>query len=146
MACEYLLINGAKIDIVDDDGFTALHLATETGNTALAYLLLKHRAKYDIKTNDGRKPIDIAVNLTNADIVTLLRLTQLNDEIGIGENEEIGGDATYNDVMRDFSHLTLNQPQRLQNQRHRRAHSSSSSVATGGSNNTQEEAESVSME
>lgn len=57
MATEFLLLNGARIDAVDYDGATALHLATENGNTALAYLLLKHRAKYDIPTNDGRKPI-----------------------------------------------------------------------------------------
>jgi Arf-GAP/coiled-coil/ANK repeat/PH domain-containing protein len=57
MATEFLLLNGAKIDAVDDEGWTSLHLATEHGNTALAYLLLKHRAKYDIPTIDGRKPI-----------------------------------------------------------------------------------------
>lgn len=114
MACEYLLLNGARIDITDSNGYTPLHLATELGSTAQAYLLLKHRAKYDLLTKDGRRPIDIAVTQTNADIVTLLRLTQLNDEIGIGEDgDNIGGDATYNDVMRDFSHLTCNQPQRL---------------------------------
>jgi Arf-GAP/coiled-coil/ANK repeat/PH domain-containing protein len=97
---------------------------------------LKHRAKHDIQTNDGRKPIDIAVNHTNADIVTLLRLTQLNDEIGVGDDECI----VYNDVMRDFSHLTCSQPQKLQQQRHKKTQSSSSSssIATGGSNHNQE--------
>lgn len=85
------------------------------------------------------------MNHTNADIVTLLRLTQLNDEIGVGDDDCIGGDATYNDVMRDFSHLTCNQ--RLQHQKHRKTQStsSSSSIATGGSSNNQEN-DNISME
>lgn len=61
MTCEFLLLNGANINCVDLKGFTPLHLSIETGNTALAYLLLKHKAKYDLTTNDGKLPIDFAV-------------------------------------------------------------------------------------
>lgn len=71
MACEYLLLNGARIDAIDLNGYTALHLATEKGCTAQAYLLLKHRARHDIIATDGKQPIDIAVEQANADIVTL---------------------------------------------------------------------------
>ena len=71
MACEYLLLNGSQIDINDENGYTPLHLATEKGCTAQAYLLLKHRAKHDIIANNGKKPLDIAVEQANADIVTL---------------------------------------------------------------------------
>lgn len=71
MACEFLLLNGVQIDIADDKGYTALHLATQKGCIAQAYLLLKHKAKYDIVAKDGKKPIDIAVDQRNADIVTL---------------------------------------------------------------------------
>lgn len=71
MACEYLLLNGIQIDAVDANGYTPLHLATEKGCTSQAYLLLKHRAKHDISAMDGKKPIDIAVEQANADIVTL---------------------------------------------------------------------------
>lgn len=71
MACEYLLLNGIPIDSIDDNGYSALHLATEKGCTAQAYLLLKHRAKHDISAKNGKKPIDIAVEMANADIVTL---------------------------------------------------------------------------
>lgn len=56
---------------MDENGHTPLHLATERGFTAQAYLLLKHQAKHDVVSNDGKKPIDIAVELANADIVTL---------------------------------------------------------------------------
>jgi Arf-GAP/coiled-coil/ANK repeat/PH domain-containing protein len=114
MSCEFLLLNGANINAIDREGYTPLALATEIGCTAQAFLLLKHRAKYDLMTKDGRKPIDIAVNQTNADIVTLLRIAQLNDEIGSGDDGDyLGGDSTYNAVMNDFSHLSC-QPQRLQ--------------------------------
>ena len=71
MACEYLLQNGIPIDSVDANGYTALHLATEKGSTSQAYLFLKHRAKYDIVAKNGKKPIDIALDQANADIVTL---------------------------------------------------------------------------
>lgn len=62
MTCEYLILCGANINSVDVKGFTPLHLSIELGNTALAYLLLKHKAKYDLKTNDGKLPIDFAVS------------------------------------------------------------------------------------
>lgn len=71
MACEFLLLNGVQIDVTDDNGYTALHLATQKGCIAQAYLLLKHKAKYDSVAKDGKKPIDIAVDQRNADIVTL---------------------------------------------------------------------------
>lgn len=55
MTCEYLLLNGANLNCADAKGYTPLHLSIEIGNTALAYLLLKHKAKYDMTTNDGNK-------------------------------------------------------------------------------------------
>lgn len=61
MTCEFLILNGANINCVDKNGYTPLHLAIETENTALSYLLLKHKARYDITTNDGKLPIDFAV-------------------------------------------------------------------------------------
>uniref|UniRef100_A0A336N3D1 CSON010356 protein n=1 Tax=Culicoides sonorensis TaxID=179676 RepID=A0A336N3D1_CULSO len=113
MACEFLLLNGSNIDTTDRNGETALHLATEKGFTQLAYLLLKHKANYNIENKDGKKAIDIAVDQTNADIVTMLRLTQLNEEIGNDGDGDTIGDNTYNEVMRDFCNLSHNQPQKL---------------------------------
>lgn len=62
MTCEFLLLNGADINCVDRRNYTPLHLAIENGNTALAYLLLKHKAKYDIQTIDGKTPLDFAIH------------------------------------------------------------------------------------
>uniref|UniRef100_A0A1A9W837 Arf-GAP with coiled-coil, ANK repeat and PH domain-containing protein 2 n=1 Tax=Glossina brevipalpis TaxID=37001 RepID=A0A1A9W837_9MUSC len=114
MACEYLLLNGIPIDSVDANGLSALHISTSKGFIAQVYLLLKHKAKYDIEANDGKKPLDIAVDQRNADIVTLLRLTRLNDEIGLND-EGNGEDETYKDVMKDFSNFASSQPRMLRN-------------------------------
>lgn len=42
-----------------------------------------------------------------------LRLTRLNEEIGV-EEQNTGESDTYNDVMKDFSRFAVSQPQRLQ--------------------------------
>ncbi|GLH03543.1 ArfGAP with SH3 domain, ANK repeat and PH domain-containing protein [Gryllus bimaculatus] len=113
MACEYLLLNGAKINAQDSLGKTPLHLATELGHTAQVCLLLKHRADQRLKDSDGTEPLAIAIKKANADIVTLLRLAMLNEEI---KASELGstGDDTFNDVVRDFSQLAYSHPERLQ--------------------------------
>ncbi|KYM79511.1 Arf-GAP with coiled-coil, ANK repeat and PH domain-containing protein 3 [Atta colombica] len=113
MSCEYLLLNGARINYQDAEGKTPLHLATELGHTAQVCLLLKHRADQHIEDESGIKPLSIAVKEANADIVTLLRLGLLNEEM---KDSEIGvtGDETFNDVVRDFSQLACSHPERLQ--------------------------------
>lgn len=113
MSCEYLLLNGARINCQDAEGKTPLHLATELGHTAQVCLLLKHHADQHIEDETGVKPLSIAVKEANADIVTLLRLGLLNEEM---KDSEIGvsGDETFNDVVRDFSQLACSHPERLQ--------------------------------
>ncbi|XP_036141311.1 arf-GAP with coiled-coil, ANK repeat and PH domain-containing protein 2 isoform X2 [Monomorium pharaonis] len=113
MSCEYLLLNGARINCQDAEGKTPLHLATELGHTAQVCLLLKHRADQHIEDESGIKPLSIAVKEANADIVTLLRLGLLNEEM---KDSEIGvtGDETFNDVVRDFSQMACSHPERLQ--------------------------------
>ncbi|XP_032663236.1 arf-GAP with coiled-coil, ANK repeat and PH domain-containing protein 2 isoform X2 [Odontomachus brunneus] len=113
MSCEYLLLNGARINCRDADGKTPLYLATELGHTAQVCLLLKHHADQHIEDENGVKPLSIAVKEANADIVTLLRLGLLNEEM---KDSEIGvtGDETFNDVVRDFSQLACSHPERLQ--------------------------------
>lgn len=69
--CEFLILNGFQINSVDENGYTPLHLSTQKEYTALAYLLLKHQAKHNVVSKDGKQPIDIAVDQGNADIVTL---------------------------------------------------------------------------
>lgn len=70
----------------------------------------------------------------NADVVTLLRLHLLNEEIGSAEDSEPGENSTYNDVMRDFSHLANNSRLRG-NKRDGNGSSSSSSITVNNMDN-----------
>ena len=111
MACEFLLLNGAKINAVDSKGNSSLHLAATRGNTGQVCLLLKHRANHHLVNGEGKKALDLAVIQSDADIVTLLRLAALNEEI---RESDFSGDDTFNDVVHEFSQMVYTQPQRLQ--------------------------------
>ena len=41
MACEFLVLNGAKINAIDADGNTALHLAALHGSTGQVWICFK---------------------------------------------------------------------------------------------------------
>ncbi|KAI5752132.1 hypothetical protein M8J77_014124 [Diaphorina citri] len=101
MACEYLILNGLKINCPDAQGKTPLYLATELGHTSQVCLLLKHKADQHIVDSSGVEPLTLAVEKANADIVTLLRLGRLNEEMK-ESNEHGTNDETFNDVVRDF--------------------------------------------
>ncbi|XP_071839738.1 arf-GAP with coiled-coil, ANK repeat and PH domain-containing protein 2-like isoform X1 [Apostichopus japonicus] len=112
-AVEYLLLNGAKVNVPDQNCQTVLHLATQLGNTGMVCLLLKRGADQTAKDVDGQDPIMIAITTTNADIVTLLRLARLNEEIR--ETEMHPGDETmtFQEVFRDFTDLACDSPEKL---------------------------------
>lgn len=116
MACSFLLLNGSKLNLQDEDGKTPLHLATEAGHTGQVCLLLRYRADQSIVDNEGQTPLDIAIKHANADIVTLLRLTKLNEEMR--ESEMSSNDDTYNEVFRDYTQLAHSHPERLVRARH----------------------------
>ncbi|XP_041978874.1 arf-GAP with coiled-coil, ANK repeat and PH domain-containing protein 2 isoform X2 [Aricia agestis] len=115
MACSFLLLNGSKLNAQDEDGMTPLHLATDAGHTGQVCLLLRYRADQSIVDKQGRTPLDIAVANANADIVTLLRLTKLNEEM---RESEMSSDDTYNEVFRDYTQLAHSHPERLVRARH----------------------------
>ncbi|XP_030041008.2 arf-GAP with coiled-coil, ANK repeat and PH domain-containing protein 2 [Manduca sexta] len=116
MACSFLLLNGSKLNVQDDEGKTPLHLATDAGHTGQVCLLLRYRADQSIVDNEGNTPLDIAVRNANADIVTLLRLTKLNEEMR--ESEMSSNDDTYNEVFRDYTQLAHSHPERLVRAKH----------------------------
>ena len=108
MAPAFLILNGVRINAQNSVGDTALHIATRNGNTGQVCLLLRNRANYQIPNMMMSTPIDVAVENSDADIVTLLRLAALNEEIR--ENDFTGGDdVTFNDVVREFSQLPTRQ-------------------------------------
>lgn len=113
-ACEFLLLNNAKLDRKDKHGRTPLHHATILGHTGQVCQFLKRRADQNAKDNLGKTPLMIAVENANADIVTLLRLAKLNDEMKEADGY-LGnpGDETFQDVFRDFTNMASNNPEKL---------------------------------
>lgn len=112
-ACEFLLLNGAKLDRRDRQGRTPLHHAAILGNTGQVCQFLKRGASKDVKDIHGQDPLTIAVEAANADIVTLLRLSKLNDEMKEADGYGNPGDETFTDVFRDFSNMASNFPEKL---------------------------------
>jgi len=112
MATEFLVLNSSRIDSKDCQGDTALHLAAQLGYTGQVCLLLKHRADHHLTNHADRRPLDIAVTNSDADIVTLLRLAALNEEIRA--SDLTGDDDTFQDVVQEFSQMVYTHPERLQ--------------------------------
>ncbi|KAM8899361.1 arf-GAP with coiled-coil, ANK repeat and PH domain-containing protein 1 isoform 2-T4 [Spinachia spinachia] len=113
-ACEFLLQNGANVNLADSSGRGPLHHATILSHTGLVCLFLKRGADYNAKDKNQKDPITIAVDTANADIVTLLRIAKMNKEMremdgAFGQS----GDETYHDIFRDFSHMASNNPEKL---------------------------------
>lgn len=98
---QYLLLNGAKINITDVNGKTPLLIATESGLPTQVGLLLKNRADQDLADKFGNTPLKIAVETANADIVSFLRISRLNDEMRETEFGETPDD-TLQEMVRDF--------------------------------------------
>ncbi|EDO37810.1 predicted protein [Nematostella vectensis] len=114
-ASEYLLQNGAKINLRDCRGRSALHHAALLGQTGQTCLFLKRGANQHAVDENGEDPLTIALKQTNADIVTLLRIARLNDEMRESEEFSYGSpsDVTFTDVFRDFSNMASMNPDRL---------------------------------
>ncbi|XP_038642944.1 arf-GAP with coiled-coil, ANK repeat and PH domain-containing protein 1 isoform X2 [Scyliorhinus canicula] len=119
VACEFLLQNGANVNLMDSHKRGPLHHATVHGHTGLVCLFLKRGASQTALDENGKNPITIAIDAANADIVTLLRLARMNEEMREAEGA-FGptGDETYNDIFRDFSHMASNNPEKLKRKSH----------------------------
>uniref|UniRef100_A0A1I8BL30 Arf-GAP with coiled-coil, ANK repeat and PH domain-containing protein 2 n=1 Tax=Meloidogyne hapla TaxID=6305 RepID=A0A1I8BL30_MELHA len=104
---EFLLLNGAKINICDWKGNTALHLASMEGYTIIVYQLLKRNAEKTIKNDEGKIPLDIAVEKCHAENVTLLRLHDMKEEFNDDQNSTL--DETVESFIGDLAAMQENQ-------------------------------------
>nr|XP_056719519.1 arf-GAP with coiled-coil, ANK repeat and PH domain-containing protein 1 [Euleptes europaea] len=110
LACEFLLQNGASVNQADSRGRGPLHHTTILGHTGLACLFLKRGANMNAVDEEGKDPLSIAIDLADADIVTLLRLAKMREvELAHGQS----GDETYLDIFQDFSLMASNDPDKL---------------------------------
>ena len=69
-----LLQRGADVNKRDlDNGQTALHYSATHNNTDATWLLLQNGASTTIKDNEGRTPIDYALEVNSQEAVLLLQ-------------------------------------------------------------------------
>lgn len=68
----FLLARGAKVDLRDNAGNTALMLATQLGFVEGAQLLIKNKALVDLANDSGETPLIRAVQLRSTAMVQLL--------------------------------------------------------------------------
>nr|XP_056708070.1 arf-GAP with coiled-coil, ANK repeat and PH domain-containing protein 2 [Euleptes europaea] len=114
VSCEFLLQNGANVNLRDAQGRGPLHHATVLGHTGQVCLFLKRGANQHATDEEGKDPLSVALEAASADIVTLLRLARMNEEMR--ESEGLygqPGDETYQDIFRDFSQMASNNPEKL---------------------------------
>ncbi|XP_039986786.1 BAR_ACAPs and ArfGap_ACAP domain-containing protein isoform X2 [Xiphias gladius] len=115
LACEFLLLNGANVNLRDLRGQGALHAAATAGHTGQVCLLLKRGANQYAVDERGQDPLAIAVETAHADIVTLLRMARMNEEMRDSEGffGAVGDDETFQDIFRDFSDMASHDPEKL---------------------------------
>ncbi|XP_010725704.1 arf-GAP with coiled-coil, ANK repeat and PH domain-containing protein 1-like [Meleagris gallopavo] len=110
LGCEFLLQNGANVNQRDSHGRGPLHHATMLGHTGLVCLFLKRGADINAVDAEGKDALTIAMELANADIVTLLRLAKMR-ELDVAQGQT--GDDTYLDIFRDISLMASDNPEKL---------------------------------
>lgn len=70
---ELLLKSGINPNNIEDgEGFKPLHLAIQQNNHKLVYLLLKHGASLESRSNTGLTPLHVAARFGNIELVKFL--------------------------------------------------------------------------
>jgi ankyrin repeat protein len=87
---EFTLMAGANVSMVADDGSTALHCATKTGQIEMMRYLLRIGAKVDTRNSKGRTPLLEAVQNRDHPAFTLL----LQSKASVSQR-------VLNDIIRD---------------------------------------------
>uniref|UniRef100_A0A0M3JB94 ANK_REP_REGION domain-containing protein n=1 Tax=Anisakis simplex TaxID=6269 RepID=A0A0M3JB94_ANISI len=71
VAAEFLLLNGSKVNSLDDSMNSPLHIASANAHTLIVCQLMKRGADQHLKNSNGETALDLAVEGKHADIVTL---------------------------------------------------------------------------
>ncbi|NES98563.1 MAG: hypothetical protein F6K32_25975, partial [Desertifilum sp. SIO1I2] len=67
-----LIAGGASLHVVDDQGYTPLHIASREGHKDVVELLIARGAQIDAKSKDGCTPLYMAASGQHLDIAQLL--------------------------------------------------------------------------
>jgi uncharacterized protein len=62
-AVELLLAKGVDVNLANDDGLTAVHIAAQAGLDSVVTVLARHGARLDTKDKRGRTPVDMAMGV-----------------------------------------------------------------------------------
>jgi ankyrin repeat protein len=68
-----LLLHGARCDVPQEGGWTALHQAAAAGNSELVNLLLDCGADREARSVDGKSPLDMAIEKKHHQVAEVLR-------------------------------------------------------------------------
>ena len=67
------LSNGANVNEKNEDGYTPLHLAAQSGHKRIVELLIDKGSDVNAKNDDGDTPLDVAIKFKHPKIADLLR-------------------------------------------------------------------------
>ena len=109
--------NGININHQNEDGWTALHGATQSGHADVAKLLLQHKAQVNQQKSDGWTALQLAAVNGHINIVTVLLK---HKDINVNLKDEDGHTALYlaaanghTDIVKILLQHELNQANRL---------------------------------
>ena len=99
---EYLLSQGACVDATDDKGWTAAHVAADSGNLEVLKLLRKNGADFSIKDNQGYTPFlrSVASESASDDIEENVLEYLLNEGSDINAVDKNGASAMHLAIRR----------------------------------------------
>ena len=58
---ELLISNGAKVNVINNEGLTPLHIAAKNGYLKIAEILVSKSASVNVKDNEEQSPLDYAL-------------------------------------------------------------------------------------
>ncbi|KAI8381358.1 uncharacterized protein BYT42DRAFT_566268 [Radiomyces spectabilis] len=102
IAVEFLLQWSSDVNQQDAKGWTSLHYAAAANNVHLVLTLLKRHAKADSTNNDGKTPLDLAVDNQNVQAVTALRLFAFDKQHNSSPASSL--DFGFREAMSSFKH------------------------------------------
>ncbi|CAG8632995.1 513_t:CDS:10, partial [Racocetra persica] len=103
VAVEFLLSWSCDINEVDKNGWSCLHHAAATNNARLSLILMKRHANINLKDIDGKRPVDIAVELQKVQAVTALRLYQFENQLTRSEYSNFGVDEALTSISKPYA-------------------------------------------